>query len=93
MTDRRPAKSWFAKRPEPAPPPEREPPATGGPPTVTAELRDGPLRGTSTDAEVVEGRPPKIIDVPATDGSTCRYCLAQWEQAGGSAAYTFLYLV
>jgi hypothetical protein len=28
------------------------------------------------EAEVAEGRPPNIIDVPAVDGSTCRYCLA-----------------
>jgi hypothetical protein len=42
---------------------------------------------------VVEGRPPKTIDVPVDDGSTCRYCLADWVQTGSSAAYTFLYRV
>ena len=62
-------------------------------PTITATLSDGPLEGSSTEADVVEGRPPKIIDVPLDDGSTCRYCLAGWVQAGSSAVYTFLYRV
>ena len=66
-------------------------PETG--PTITAMLDDGPLRGKSIEAEVIEGRPPKTIDVPADDGSTCRYCLADWVQSGQSAAYTFLYRV
>jgi hypothetical protein len=65
----------------------------GGAPTITGELNDGPLAGRSIEVEVVEGRPPKTIDVEAADGGTCRYCLAQWEQAGRSAAYTFLYRV
>lgn len=63
-----------------------------GAPTVVAELRDGPLQGRSVEAEAVEGRPPKTIDVADDDGA-CRYCLAQWEQSGGSASYTFLYRV
>ena len=62
-------------------------------PTITARLDDGPLRGTRVDARVVEGRPPSTVDVPAHDGSTCRYCLAEWVQSGPSAAYTFLYRV
>jgi hypothetical protein len=62
-------------------------------PTITATLKDGPTGGSSIEAEVVEGRPPKTIDVPADDGSTCRYCLAGWVQSGRSAAYTFLYRV
>jgi hypothetical protein len=62
-------------------------------PTITATLEDGPLEGRSIEAEVVEGRPPKTIDVPADDGSTCRYCLADWVQSGRSAVYTFLYRV
>jgi hypothetical protein len=62
-------------------------------PTITAMFEDGPLVGSSIEAEVVEGRPPKTIDVPADDGSTCRYCLAGWVQSGRSAAYTFLYRV
>jgi hypothetical protein len=62
-------------------------------PTITAMLEDGPLGGSSIVAEVVEGRPPKTIDVPAGDGSTCRYCLADWAQSGRSANYTFLYRV
>ena len=62
-------------------------------PTITATLKDGPLAGSSIEAQVVEGRPPKTIDVPADDGSTCRYCLAGWVQGGRSAEYTFLYRV
>ena len=62
-------------------------------PTITATLEDGPLEGSNIEAEVVEGRPPKTIDVPADDGSTCRYCLEGWVQEGRFAAYTFLYRV
>jgi hypothetical protein len=62
-------------------------------PTISARLQDGPLAGSSIEAEVIEGRPPKTLDVPADDGSTCRYCLAEWMQSGGSAEYTFLYRV
>jgi hypothetical protein len=68
-------------------------PVAEGGPTITAKLTDGPLEGSSLEAEVVEGRPPKTIDVPADDGSTCRYCLAGWMQSGRSAVYTFLYRV
>ncbi len=62
-------------------------------PTITAILQLGPLEGRRIDVDVVEGRPPKTVDVPADDGSTCRYCLADWTQTGPSAIYTFLYLV
>ena len=62
-------------------------------PTITAALDDGPLRGTRIEVQVVEGRPPSTVDVPAEDGSTCRYCLAEWAQSGPSAVYTFLYRV
>jgi hypothetical protein len=62
-------------------------------PTITATFKDGPLEGSTVEAEVVEGRPPKTIDAPADDGSTCRYCLAGWVQSGRSAVYTFLYRV
>jgi hypothetical protein len=61
--------------------------------TVTAALKDGPLKGTAIELERVEGRPPKTIDVDADDGSTYRYCLAEWAQEGPSAEYTFLYPV
>jgi len=61
--------------------------------TITALLDDGPLNGRRLETELVEGRPPKTIDVPGDDGTTCRYCLAEWVQAGPSAVYTFLYLV
>lgn len=56
-------------------------------------LEDGPLAGRRIDLDVVEGRPPKTIDVRDDDGSTCRYCLAEWAQGGPSAVYTFLYRV
>jgi hypothetical protein len=62
-------------------------------PTITAALDDGPLRGTRIEVHVIEGRPPSTVNVPADDGSTCRYCLAQWTQSGPSAVYTFLYRV
>jgi hypothetical protein len=62
-------------------------------PTITAMLSDGPLAGTSIEVEVVEGRPPKTLDLPLKDGGTSRYCLAGWMQSGSSAEYTFLYLV
>jgi hypothetical protein len=61
--------------------------------TITAALSDGPLRGKRVEAQVIEGRPSSTIDVPSDDGSTCRYCLAQWTQTGTSAVYTFLYHV
>ena len=61
--------------------------------TVTAVLEGGPLDGRRVDADVVEGRPAKTIDVRADDGTTCRYCLAEWAQSGQSAAYSFLYRV
>ena len=62
-------------------------------PTVTALLERGPLAGRRIDVDVVEGRPPKTIDLRADDGSSCRYCLADWVQSGPSAIYTFLYRV
>ncbi len=73
-------------------PSEATPAAEIGP-TITAMLEDGPLKGSSIEAEIVEGRPPKTIDARADDGSRCRYCLAGWVQSGRSAAYTFLYRV
>lgn len=62
-------------------------------PTVSAMFEDGPLEGRRIDTSVVEGRPPKTLDVLADDGTMCRYCLAQWMQGGPRAAYTFLYRV
>jgi hypothetical protein len=70
-----------------------EAPVAAAAPRLAATLEDGPLEGRTIGAEMVEGRPPKTIDLPADDGSTCRYCLADWVQSGGSAAYTFLYRV
>ena len=63
------------------------------PTTVVAALEDGPLKGRTVEAEIVEGRPGKTIDVPAGDGTICRYCLADWVQTGPRAVYTFLYRV
>jgi hypothetical protein len=60
-------------------------------PTITAALDDGPMRGTRIEVQVVQGRPPSTIDALAEDGTTCRYCLAEWAQSGPSAVYTFLY--
>ena len=62
-------------------------------PNITATLDDGPLQGTRIEAQVVEGRPPSTIDVPADNGSTCRYCLAEWANSGPSVTYSFLYRV
>jgi hypothetical protein len=64
-----------------------------GGPTIVAVLDGGPLAGRRIEAAVVEGRPPKTLDVEGDDGSTFRYCLAEWAQAGPTAAYTFLYPV
>jgi hypothetical protein len=63
------------------------------PETITATFVDGPLAGRRVEAEVVEGRPPKTLDLAADDSTTCRYCLEGWVQSGQSAAYTFLYRV
>jgi hypothetical protein len=62
-------------------------------PMITAMLGDGPLSGTESEIPAVEGRPPKTIDVPGPGGCAHRYCLADWEQSGHSAVYTFLYEV
>jgi len=62
-------------------------------PTITASLEDGPMQGDHVEVDVLEGRPPKTLDLVADDGSTCRYCLEGWMQTGTSASYTFLYRV
>ncbi len=62
-------------------------------PTITAALEDGPMAGDRIEVEVLEGRPPKTLDLASPDGNTCRYCLAGWVQTGQSASYEFLYLV
>jgi hypothetical protein len=67
-------------------------PSSDGP-TIAAELIDGPLRGRSIHAPVVQGRPPSTLEVAADDGTTCRYCLTQLPQGGPSARYSFLYRV
>jgi len=82
----------FQGRSQPAPEPDRAESAGAGGPTIAAHLNDGPLEGRTVRAETVEGRPPKTIDVEDAGGA-CRYCLADWAQTGGSAAYTFLYRV
>jgi hypothetical protein len=85
--------SPFGRRSDPPPEPERAVGPSRGVPTIVAELHDGPLESRRVEVESVEGRPPKTVDVETDDGGTCRYCLAEWTQAGGSAAYTFLYRV
>ena len=60
-------------------------------PMITATLVDGPLAGETIDIAIVEGRPPKTIDVPTRDGSACRYCLERLVQRGSSAVYSFVY--
>ena len=62
-------------------------------PTITAELGGGPLDGRRLETRLVEGRPPKTLDLPADDGITYRYGLADWVQSGPSAVYAFLYRV
>jgi hypothetical protein len=84
--------SRFRSRSNPPAEPDRAVRSGSGAPTIIAELNDGPLEGRRVEAETVEGRPPKIVDVEA-EGGTCRYCLAEWTQTGGSAAYTFIYRV
>jgi hypothetical protein len=83
--------SRFRRRSRPSGEPEGA--LRGGAPTIVAELDDGPLEGRRVEVEAVEGRPPKTVDVGTADGGTCRYCLAEWTQTGGSATYTFLYRV
>jgi Icc protein len=77
----------------PAPVAEATVPPRDEGPTIVALLEGGPLAGRRIEAQVVEGRPPKTLDVSADDGSTCRYCLAEWAQSGPSAVYAFLYRV
>jgi hypothetical protein len=62
-------------------------------PTITAVLERGPLAGQHIEVDLVEGRPPKTIDVPDDIGNSCRYCLADLAQTGPAATYTFLYRV
>jgi hypothetical protein len=62
-------------------------------PTIVARLADGPLSGTTADVAAVEGRPPKTIDIKGAGDRRNRYCLAEWEQRGHSAVYSFLYEV
>jgi hypothetical protein len=67
--------------------------ANDGGPMITARLADGPLSGTTREVPAVEGRPPKTIDVEGPGDGRSRYCLAEWEQSGHSAVYSFLYEV
>jgi len=62
-------------------------------PLVAARLSDGPMAGMTVELVAVEGRPPKTVDVDGPDGTLSRYCLADWEQSGHAADYTFLYEV
>jgi hypothetical protein len=60
---------------------------------MQALLKDGPLEGKPVEVDPVEGRPPSTVDLPGENGATYRYCLAEWEQEGMTAVYTFLYPV
>jgi hypothetical protein len=51
------------------------------------------MSGTTTNVAAVEGRPPKTIEVDGPGDMRSRYCLSDWEQAGHSAVYIFLYEV
>ena len=66
---------------------------SGTPNKITAVLADGPLKGTEVQADVIQGRPPPTVEATGPDGKTCRYCLAEWNQSGSSAEYSFLYFV
>jgi hypothetical protein len=79
-----------ARAPEPKRPSPVAAPAPEPGPTILAVLEGGPLAARRIEVEVVEGRPPKTIDVDADDGTACRYGLSEWMQAGPTAAYTFL---
>ena len=63
------------------------------PETIVATLKGGPRAKRRVDAEIVEGRPPKTLDLEADDGGRCRYCLEGLVQGGESAAYEFLYRI
>ena len=61
---------------------------------ITARLADGPLKGERREVELLGGRPPMTLDLPAADDDgTCRYCLDALVQDGLSAIYTYLYRV
>jgi hypothetical protein len=60
---------------------------------VKALLTDGPLKGKPVEIELVEGRPPKTIDLQVEEDGTLRYCLSELSQEGMTAAYSFLYAV
>jgi len=62
-------------------------------PNLRAELSDGPLAGRTLEVDIVEGRAPATLDVPATAGETYRYCLADMAQTPIAAKYTFLYVL
>jgi hypothetical protein len=64
-----------------------------GGPTIRAELTDGPLQGQTVEVGLVEARPPPTVEVRAPDGTSCRYCLTEWTQAGPTALYSYLYRV
>lgn len=58
---------------------------------MQALLKDGPLKGKPVQIDPVEGRPPSTVDIPGTNDDTHRYCLAELDQKGMTAVYTFLY--
>jgi hypothetical protein len=79
------------RRPEPPKRDEEIAPVRGSEATIVAMLEGGPLKGRRVETDVVEGRPPKTLDVEGDEGGTCRYVLAELSQGGPTAVYTFLY--
>ena len=67
------------------------PPAGEHGPAMVAKLTGGPQSGRTIEVSAVEGRPPKTVDVDGAGGVRSRYVLAEWEQSGHSADYSFLY--
>ncbi len=49
------------------------------------------MKEKQVEMEPVEGRPPKTLAVTDEEGGTYRYGLADWNQEGMTAVYTFLY--
>jgi hypothetical protein len=72
--------------------PSQATPAAEIGPTITAMFKDGPLAGAGIEAEVVEGRAPRLPMRPTTRARLATASRAG-VQSGRSAVYTFLYRV
>lgn len=49
------------------------------------------MQGKRVEMEPVEGRPPKTITISDEEDGSYRYGLAEWNQEGMTAVYTFLH--